>query len=763
MKYRRIPLIFSLTAAVSIFSPARAALRRSGTTSNGDSATIPIWVYFIDKPALGSFEGAASPRALARRRAAGFRSDAVADRPVSSNYLHVVERMGGRLRRCFKWGNAASFDLPARAVPAVAALPEVKQVTLVGSSRQRLDRSSGSLRKRTSSSSGIYGGAFDQLSMLSIPRAHDYLSRRFGSMAPGSGIRIAFFDSGFRLRHRSFRHLFTRNAIVGTFDFVDGDTTVEDPDSVVNDYLHHYYDNDGHGSMVFSLVASYDPPYYCGAAWGADFLLARTEDSYKYEPPDVEPSREIHGEEDNWAAAVVWAESLGVDIISSSVAYREGFEDSAVIERGDGRFDTILSYAKSDLDGKTTIISRAAAEAVRRGVIIVNAVGNEGYEGDTSLDAPADVDGVIAVGMVTPFGFLDEWSSRGPAADGRIKPDVVAPGSGVYMPDVYRYESTLTYIFDRGTSYAAPLIAAVCAFIRQSDTDLDAAQVRQRLYRFCRLPRGSTTTNNECGRGIPDALLSCMRPGEVYLKAIDNGGLPLNGAVVESGEGDSLGRFDSSGIAFVMLPSGAAAGVVIRKEADRRAAPIDSTPCRKELFPCSLLIKVRDEKNHTVPYATVKGRVGTADYLQRADNIGNLSIVSFFHLPIGLAVSKAGYLPSDTLDLILTDQKQERLVRLSPSAETVLSVFPTVVRRSRREKLHFRCSVPLGAPVKTLEASIRSVSGSLIWQTTCPIDAPVVDLTWDCTSRETSASPGAYFVTLRFDGKKQRKKIVIAP
>ncbi|MBN1576842.1 MAG: S8 family serine peptidase [Chitinispirillaceae bacterium] len=757
---RRIALpVFSIIVVSSMYSPALAALYRVGKAA---PSSIAVWVYFTDKPADGSMEIAASPHALARRRAAGYRPSGAVDHPVSSHYLHAVERAGGKLRHCFKWENAASFDLPADRIPPVTLLPFVKHVTLVGSFRRPTGQPSESLGKRKASPPGIYGQAFDHLWMLDIPRVHDYLSRRFGSIAPGSGIRIAFFDSGFRLRHRCFLHLLKRNAIIGTYDFVDRDTTVEDPDSVATSFYNPYFKNDEHGSLVFSLVAAYDPPYYCGAAWGADFLLARTEDTYKYEPPDVEPSREIHAEEDNWAAAVVWAESLGVDIISSSLAYRSEFDDSVVIDRGNGLFDTVVSYAKSDLDGKTTIISRAAVKAVARGIIIVNAAGNEGEEGDTSLDAPADVEGVIAVGMVDRGGYIDPESSRGPNADGLPKPDVVALGNGVYMPDVYRYESIDSYIYDRGSSYAAPQVAGVCALIRQSDTTLEAAQVRERLYRFCRHPRGCTTMDNQYGRGIPDALLSCMRPGEVYLTAIDTGGHPLSGVTIENGEGDSLARLDPLGMALLTLPSAAAASIIIRKGVDRRSVPLDSTPCRKEFYPCTLVVKVRTEKNHTIPYATIKGTVGLDDYLRHADDLGNLSIVSFFNLPITLVASREGYLQSDTLQWMLTDKKQERIVQLKLSDEITISVYPTVIRKSRGECLHIRCSVPLEEPAKTLEASVRSIAGELIWQKKCLVDAAVVDVNWDF-SKETSVSPGAYFVMLLFDGRKQRKKIIVAP
>ncbi len=755
-----LPLI-SITVTL-LFFPAHAALYHIGNSSIATPPTIAVWIYFTDKPAGDLRNAAVLPRTLARRRAAGFHSfDAAADQPVSPRYIRSIEELGGVLRHCFKWENAASFNLPVDMLPNVIAFPFVRDVSLVGNCSKPVDGGAEALGKKRSSSSGIYGQAFDHLSMLNIPRAHDYLSYRFSPIGPGSGVRIAIFDSGFRLRHRSFRHLLKRNAIKGAYDFVDRDSTVEDPDSVFNSPVHPYYQNDRHGSMVLSLIASYDPPYYCGVAWGADFLLARTEDAYSYDYWQ-DSTREVHAEEDNWAAAVVWAESLGVDIISSSVAYRSGFQDTIVIELENNRFDTIVDYPKKYLDGKTTIISRAARQAIARGIIIVNSIGNEGDEGDTSLDAPSDVDGVIAVGMINTYGYIDSRSSKGPTADGRLKPDVVAPGSGIYVPDVYAYEALNQFYYMSGTTFAAPLIAGICALVKQSDTVLDAAQVREKLYRYCRPPVRGAVVGNEYGRGIPDALLSCMRSGEAYLTAIDTGGRPLSAAMIESGRGDTLARFDASGSALVTLPSGSF-GVVIRKDVDRRFVPFDSTPCRAVLYPCTLVVKVRDDNKHTIPYAIVKGTVGPADYLQQADDLGNLSIVSFFHLPIALVVSEAGYLRSDTLHLSLTDRKQESVVQLKPSVETTVSVYPTVIRRSRNESLHFRCSVPLGEPAKTLEVSIRSITGELIVHERYSIDPPVVDIAWDCRSEKASVSPGTYFAMVLFDGKKQRKKIIVAP
>ncbi len=760
----RPPVMIIVVFSEVFFSHLHAAVRSvSGVGFSGDTTVLlAVWVYFTDKPYYNSTPSAISQRAFARRKAVRFRSPPEADYPVSLGYLQRIETLGGKLRHCFKWENVASFDLPAAAVPAVKALPFVKNITLVGGFRKAVEKQSFHFCKRkTSAYQGIYGGAYDQLAIINIPGAHEYISYTCGD-APGQGVRIAFFDSGFRLRHRCFRHLFERNAVVAAFDFVDKDTTVEDPDSVFNNLRHPYYRNDEHGTLVFSLVAAYDPPYYCGAAWGADFLLARTEDGYMY---DEQRSREVHAEEDNWAAAVVWAESIGVDVISSSVAYREGFEDTVVIDLGNGVFDTIVSYDKSHLDGKTTIVSRAAKGAVERGVIVVCSVGNEGYEGDTSLNAPADVDGVISVGMVDMFGLLDAWSSRGPTSDGRKKPDLVAPGSGVLMPEVYSYQSTDTYILQSGTSFSAPFVSAICALVKQSSPSLDAAAVREHLYRFCRRKYGGVEIDYGYGRGIPDALLSCMKSDEVFLTAKDSSGIPLKNAFIAKSNGsDTIARFDDSGRALFRLQDDNKIDIEVFKDDNRRRISIDSTPCRKLLLPCTLVIYIKNEKFKPLQGASVGGVIGTQKFIRQTDSTGRVLIENFFTLPVKFAASKEAYRSSDTMYVLLQEMKQERAIQLFPVSETALTLFPTVIHINREGALHIRYSSQLNSGVKTLRFTVRAISGDLIHHENYMLDTPKGEFIWNCRGADGHyAAPGAYIVTVVFEGKTLRRKIIITP
>ena len=461
-----------------------------------------VWVRFKDKPLPQKYQ--ISPRASARRAKVNFTGNEL-DLPVNAQYISRIESYGAKLRHIYKWDNAASFLVHSSQLSKIASLSIVKEVSSVGSFIRIEDRDVTGLDKRKSlNDSSIYGYSFDQLNLVNIPAAHRYLTEERKFAAPGEGVFIAFFDSGFRLRHKSLQNV-KHGRIKATYDFLDNDTSVGDPDSVSSDTSHPYFHNDVHGSMTLSLVAGFDPGNFMGAAWGADFALARTENTYWDTTDGLET--EIHSEEDDWAAAVVWAESLGVDIISSSLGYRDGFQDSTVIT--DGRsYRKVNDYQYSDLDGKTTIVSRAAMYAVQRGIIVVNAMGNEGADSLGTLCAPADVEGVVSVGALNRTGkSIASFSSTGPTADGRVKPDLVAKGESVIVPEIYGDD--LKYISADGTSFATPIIAGLCALVLQSMPNKSSERLRNHLYATCSFLPGQTTINNLFGHGLPDALKAC--------------------------------------------------------------------------------------------------------------------------------------------------------------------------------------------------------------------------------------------------------------
>jgi hypothetical protein len=238
----------------------------------------------------------------------------------------------------------------------------------------------------------------------------------------GEGVHILMLDSGFYTAAPCFGTM----TIERRRDFVDGDDSVEG--LLI----------ENHGSQTLSVIGGYDPRYIVGPAHRATYYLARTEDTWN----------EVPEEEDHWIAAIEWGESLGVDLASSSVGYTDW-------------------YDPSDMDGKTAPISIAAEAAVERGMVVVNSAGNEGDFAWRKIIAPADAPGVLAAAAVTINGDRASFSSLGPTADGRIKPDLAALGEGVAglvnpragTPES-RYGESL-----RGTSYSAPLIAGACALL----------------------------------------------------------------------------------------------------------------------------------------------------------------------------------------------------------------------------------------------------------------------------------------------------------
>jgi hypothetical protein len=601
----------------------------------------------------------------------------------------------------------------------------------------------------------VYGANTCFLSMLSIQAAHAYLKMVFPEAEPGKGVRIAFFDSGFRFDHRCLQHLHERDAIVASYDFVDRDTTVWDPDSVVSDSFHPFWRNDEHGTQVASLAGAYDPPYFSGVAWGAEFVFARTEQI------DVE----IHAEEDNWAEAVVWAESLGVDIISSSLGYSTGFSDTVIIVNDDGMSDTLFDYAKSDLDGKTTIVSRAARYAAERGIIVVNAAGNEQFWGDTSLSAPADVEEVISVGSVDRDGTLSVFSSLGPTGDGRNKPDLVAPGGRLFLPNVYEPDDTGYSARGSGTSFATPLIAGGCALIRQSNPGLNAGELRSRIYRFCSLPVNEEVSRNAYGRGIPDVLRSCMRQDdELFLMVRDGAGEPIKDVIVSDSHDTTVGSTDLQGVLATRLPGGGPAVLYVHIGNRTREVIVDSTPFWQILVPCSLVVTVRNSEGKVIPDVNISAGGQSVSWSLKTDSSGNAVITDFIVSEVKLSFSKPGYERIDTSAALSVHAGDTFVVCMTTNLDPLFQVYPTVFRKRAHDRL-FVNFVAGGERIadKWLHASIRSLNGNVVWKKSVMTDGSSVALEWDVTTGSgADASSGLYFLVLFYDGKNYRQKILIA-
>ena len=375
-----------------------------------------VWVYFRDKGA------AAAGRFLT--------TIARENLPVERTYVARLAGQVTRIRHESRWLNAVSAEATGAQINTLSSLPFVAHVDLVkryrrprGEVYERLDARAAPPRARPrafAETSLEYGTSQEQLAQLRVPELHE-------RGLNGRGVVVAVFDTGFpNLEHEAFGSM----TILAEHDFVAGRDTVRGS-------------TDNHGTATLSTLGGRRDGELFGPAYGATFLLAITEDVRSETPI----------EEDNWAAAAEWAHSLGANVISSSLGYLE--------------FDfPHTSYTDRDMDGQTAITTRVAAMAAERGVVVVNSAGNGGFRADrNTLGAPADGVRVLAIGAVESDGARAGFSSVGPTADGRIKPDVSARGVRVKVASA---NGPASYSLASGTSFSCPLVAGVVALLLQA-------------------------------------------------------------------------------------------------------------------------------------------------------------------------------------------------------------------------------------------------------------------------------------------------------
>lgn len=517
-----VTLLLALVAAVPAAAGSVApALLERAARAPGDSVT--VWVAFRDKGVAGAGDLASrlaaaerglAPRARARRIRAGLTPLLDHhDLPVDPRYLDALAARGLRPFAVSRWLNRAAVRSTAAAARAIAALPFVAGVREV----ERVRRSRLPAAPPAWPASGPpgplraavdYGQHRDPLVQIGVPALHD-------SGYTGAGLLIAVFDEEFN-QHETHEALIAAIPAPGhRRDFHEGDTVVTD---LANPSAR------SHGTWTFGIMAGNRPGTYVGAAFGAEFALARTE-VLSFERP-VEMLY--------WAQAAEWADSLGADLINSSLGYF-AFDDP------------FPDYAYEDMDGRTTDVSRAAQIAASRGILVVNSVGNQGDDAPWRwLIAPADVhgDSLLAVGAVNAQGVVAGFSSYGPTADGRVKPDLAARGVAnplisPAVPDGYETGS--------GTSFAAPLVTGLAACLWQARPAWRAVDVIRALRETA---SRAGTPDHRIGYGIPhgaralswDPAVPPLPPGSARLlgpNPIVRGGPParvrLTAAGVQSG------------------------------------------------------------------------------------------------------------------------------------------------------------------------------------------------------------------------------------
>lgn len=380
------------------------------------------------------------------------------DLPVSTVYLDDIANRGALIVSKSKWNNSImvrSSDI--KLLYELTKLPYVKDGIKVWTSPDSItigkkpDRVHDEFNPWDSIEGHKYGATEEQIKMLNGIQLHN-------AGYKGKGMTIAILDGGFM--NTNIIPCMKNINIIGVKDFVYPP-------------IPNLYGEVEHGTSVLSVMGARKPYVFVGTAPAASYLLLRCEDLQS----------ESLSEEDYWAEAVEYADSMGVDVINSSLGYQD-FDDEAT------------SHTYEELDGETALISKTASMTASKGIILVNSAGNDGMGTWKKINFPADAKDILTVGAVTPNGINAPFSSIGPTADGRIKPDVMAMGSPAMV-----ISGRGTVISDMGTSFSAPIISGLVTCLWQALKDKTALDIIN-IVRKC--SSNYKYPNNIFGYGIPD-------------------------------------------------------------------------------------------------------------------------------------------------------------------------------------------------------------------------------------------------------------------
>jgi serine protease AprX len=445
--------------------------------TNGQVAPNKYYVQFTDKNnspySIDNPQAFLSQRAIDRRQRQDIQVT-VNDIPVNPSYIQGIAATGAVILNPTKWLNGVTiFTDDPSVLDAIAQLPYVAGLTLLPV--KELPNPPGEpqsvkpffkneiynqakpqdLKSHLEAGSFDYGGGYNQIHMIKTDALHDRGYR-------GQGMVIAVIDAGFLNVNTLpvFDSLWLNDQILGTRDFVDGGPVT--------------FQDHPHGAMVLSTMGGNMPGELIGTAPKASFWLLRSEDG----------NSENLIEEYNWASAAEYADSVGADVINSSLGYTE-FDDP------------VKNHTYADMDGNTTPCTKAADFAASKGMLVCISVGNSGSDPWYYLSAPSDGDSVIAAGAVDENGDYVYFSSHGPSYDGRIKPDVATQGSGVWVADPYGNGFT----YSAGTSFSSPILAGSVACLLQANYNLNNMQIREAIWRSSSQYQ---SPDDMLGYGIPD-------------------------------------------------------------------------------------------------------------------------------------------------------------------------------------------------------------------------------------------------------------------
>lgn len=433
------------------------ALLATGASAQQD--TLKYRISLKDKAAteysLKKPEKYLSAKAIERRRKQNLPIDST-DLPVCRKYIDEIRKQGVKIVVTGKWDNFVTVSCnDTTLIDRIAALPFVLSTEKVwispgaGKPSMATERDS-VLNQPTIHSDSIYGRAITQIQMSNGDKLHE-------AGFKGQGMTIAVIDAGF---HNVDKITAMQNIrILGTKDFVNQQADI--------------FAESSHGMSVLSCIGMNRPDIMTGTAPEASFWLLRSEDEYS----------EHLVEQDYWSAAVEFADSVGVDVINTSLGYYS-FDDKS------------KNYKYRDLDGRHALMSRQASHIADKGMILVCSAGNSGAGSWKKITPPGDADNVLTVGAIDKRAVLATFSSVGNTADHRVKPDVVAVGVG---SDVIRTDGNQGRA--SGTSFSSPIMCGMVTCLWQACPTLTAKEVIELVRRS---GDRAGFPDNIYGYGVPD-------------------------------------------------------------------------------------------------------------------------------------------------------------------------------------------------------------------------------------------------------------------
>jgi serine protease AprX len=444
--------------------------------STSTDEEILTWVFFTDKGEnlenyFSNPTSVVSGKSLKRRAKVLDKNSLISetDLPVNENYINLIQQSGFKVKQKSRWFNGVSGYVTKQMINHISNYSFIRELDVVRKFKNSYEEDEFDEQKSGDNQNEMlskpdqylynYGPSQTQLDLISVPQVHDL-------GYTGEGVTICMMDAGFD--RWTTHQVFSSMNVIATWDFVNDDPDVENGSDL---------GNGSHGTSTLSLIGGFYEGQLIGPAFGAEYILAKTENTESETPI----------EEDNWIAAMEWADSIGVEITSTSLGYLD--------------FDPPFpSYTWEDMDGNTALITIGADIAAGLGIFVVNSAGNSGFNSmHNTLGAPADGDSVVAIGSVTSSGTRSSFSSVGPTVDGRIKPDLMAQGSSNQV--ACNWSNSCYSQFGSGTSWACPMVAGAAALILEADPSLTPMQLLDLLRSTS---SQSSNPDNLMGWGIID-------------------------------------------------------------------------------------------------------------------------------------------------------------------------------------------------------------------------------------------------------------------